>query len=186
MLNLQTRDGTGVDLQVNYSVELPDAMAIGGNGATLDLMFVSTWHLDDTTVLLAGADPIECAGFLGGTCSGNFIRATPDFRGYFNAAWITGNLNIRTDIEMIGDFELAADAFPNNNVPVGNQFYWDLSGSYDINDYIQVFAGVNNVLDEQPPIIGFRAGGDSNTQAQLYDTVGRRYFLGTRVRFGGQ
>lgn len=186
LLNLQTRDGTGVDLQVNYSVELPDAMAIGGNGATLDLMFVSTWHLDDTTVLLAGADPIECAGFLGGTCSGNFIRATPDFRGYFNAAWITGNLNIRTDIEMIGDFELAADAFPNNNVPVGNQFYWDLSGSYDINDYIQVFAGVNNVLDEQPPIIGFRAGGDSNTQAQLYDTVGRRYFLGTRVRFGGQ
>lgn len=186
LLNLQTRDGTGVDLQINYSLDLPDAMAIGGNGATLELMWVSTWHLDDTTVLLVGSDPIECAGFLGGTCSGNFIRATPDFRGYFNAAWITGGLNIRTDIEMIGDFELAADAFPNNNVPVSNQFYWDLSGSYDINDYFQVFAGVNNVLDEQPPLIGFRAGGDSNTQAQLYDTVGRRYFVGTTVRFGGR
>lgn len=186
LLNLQTRDGKGVDLQVNYTMDLPDSWAIGDSGASFDVMWVSTWHLDDTTVVLEGADPIECAGFLGGTCSGNFIRATPDFRGYFNAAYVSGNTNIRTDMEFIGGFDLAADAFPNNNVPVSSQFYWDISGSYDFNDYIEVFAGVQNVLDEPPPLIGFRAGGDSNTQAQLYDTVGRRYFIGTTVRFAGR
>lgn len=186
LLNLQTRDARGVDLQVNYSMDLPESMSVGSSGAALELMWVSTWHLDDTTVLLAGADPIECAGLLGGTCSGNFIRATPDFRGYFNAAWISGNANIRTDLEFIGDFELASDAFPNNNVPVDTQVYWDISGSYDFNDYFEIFLGVNNILDEAPPLIGFRAGGDSNTQAQLYDTVGRRYFIGTTVRFSGR
>ena len=30
------------------------------------------------------------------------------------------------------------------------------------------------------------AGGDSNNQAQLYDTVGRRYFIGTTVRLGAR
>ena len=30
----------------------------------------------------------------------------------------------------------------------------------------------------------FWAGGDSNTQAQLYDAVGRRFFIGTTVRLG--
>ena len=78
LLNLQTRQGTGVDLQVDYALELPDSWAIGAGGATLDLRYLATFHDEDSTVLLAGQPAIECAGFLGGTCSGNFIRATPD------------------------------------------------------------------------------------------------------------
>ena len=185
LLNLQTRKGAGVDLQVNYVLDLPDALSLSG-GATLDLRWVSTWQDEDSTVLLAGQPAIECAGFMGGTCSGNFIRATPDFRGLFSAVWNSGPANIRTDVELIGDFDLAADAFPNNNIPVDAQYYWDVAGGYRFNDTIEVFAGVSNVLDEQPPLIGFRAGGDSNTQAQLYDTVGRRYFIGTTVSFGNR
>ena len=184
LLNLQTREVKGIDLQVDYSIDLPDALAIGGGGATLDMRWVSTWQDTDSVVLLEGQPAIECAGKLGGTCSGNFIRATPDFRGLFSASWISGGANIRTDVQIIGDFDLSEDAFPNNNVPVSSQVYWDLAGNYTFNDTIQIFAGVNNVLDEQPPLIGFRAGGDSNTQAQLYDTVGRRYFIGTTVSFG--
>ena len=64
--------------------------------------------------------------------------------------------------------------------------YWDLAGSYQISDSFELFAGISNVTDEQPPLIGFRAGGDSNTQAQLYDTVGRRYFIGARMSLGGR
>ena len=165
-------------------MDLPDALSVSGDGATLDLRWISTWQDEDSTVLLEGQPAVDCAGFLGGTCSGNFIRATPDFRGLFSAAWYSGNASIRTEVQIIGDFELAADAVANNNIPVSEQFYWDLAGSYTFNDYIKVFAGVNNVLDEDPPLIGFRAGGDSNTQAQLYDTVGRRYFIGTTIGFG--
>ena len=186
LLNLQTRQGTGIDVQVDYGLELPDSWAIGGGGATLDLRYLATFHDEDSTVLLAGQPAIECAGFLGGTCSGNFIRATPDHRGLLSGTYNSGPLSIRTDIEIIGDFDLAADAFPNNNVPVDAQYYWDLSGTYQVNERIELFAGISNVLDEAPPLIGFRAGGDSNTQAQLYDTVGRRYFIGTRVSLGAR
>ena len=186
LLNLQTRTGAGIDLQVDYAFDLPDSWAISGEGATLDLRWLSTFHDEDSTVLLAGQPAIECAGFLGGSCSGNFIRATPDFRGLLSGSYNSGSLNIRTDFEVIGDFDLGPDAFPNSNVPVDTQVYWDLAGTYQVNERIQVFAGISNLLDEQPPLIGFRAGGDSNTQAQLYDTVGRRYFLGARVSLGSR
>jgi outer membrane receptor protein involved in Fe transport len=176
LLNLQTRKVSGIDFQIDYAMDIADS--------TLDLRWVSTWQDEDSVIVLEGQQPIECAGLLGGTCSGNFIRATPDFRGLASAIWTRGHANVRTDIELIGDFDLSEDAFPNNNVPVSSQYYWDIAGGYRFNETIELFAGVNNILDEQPPLIGFRAGGDSNTQAQLYDTVGRRYFIGTTVSFG--
>ena len=184
LLNLQTRKATGIDLQLAWLFDLPDAMAIGSEGATLDLRWIASWQGEDSTVLLAGQPEIECAGKMGGTCSGNFIRATPDFRDLFSLSYLSGGLSLRTDIQYIGDFDLADDAFPNNSIPVDAQWYWDIAGTYRFNDYIEIFAGVKNITDEQPPLIGFRAGGDSNTQAQLYDTVGRRYFVGTTVGFG--
>jgi outer membrane receptor protein involved in Fe transport len=78
----------------------------------------------------------------------------------------------------------ADDAYANNALPVDAQYYWDMSGNYAFNDKIDLFGGVNNVLNDAPPVIGYRAGGDSNTQVQLYDTVGRRYFVGATYHFG--
>ena len=186
LLNIQTREVDGVDLQVDYSFDLPAGMAIGGGGATLSLQWVSTWQFSDETVFVAGLSPVDCAGLMGGTCSGNFIRATPDFRGLISAVYGSGDLRIRTDVQLIGEFGLAPDAHTNTQFPIDEVFYWDLGANWYINNRFEVFAGIDNVLDEQPPLIGFRAGGDSNTQAQLYDTVGRRFFIGTTVSFGQQ
>ena len=41
LLNIQTREVDGVDLQLDYSFDLPDGMAIGGGGATLNLQCCS-------------------------------------------------------------------------------------------------------------------------------------------------
>ncbi len=184
LLNLQTRKGTGIDLQASYNMVLPESLGVLGNGASLDLRWLSTWQTKDDTVILEGQPVVDCAGYLGGSCSGNLIRATPDFRGLFSAVWNSGSAHMRTDVEVIGGFKLAEGAFPNNNIPIGTETYWDISGGYTFANFVEVFAGVSNVLDTQPPVLGFRAGGDSNTQAQLYDTVGRRYFVGTTIRLG--
>ena len=186
LLNLQTRKGTGIDLQASYAMDLPESFGLAGNGAELALRWISTWQTKDSTVILEGQPAVDCAGYLGGDCSANFIRATPDFRGLFSAVYSSGLASVRSDVELIGGFGLAEGAYPNNNVPIGSEAYWDISGSYTFMGYVEVFAGVSNVLDRQPPVLGFRAGGDSNTQAQLYDTVGRRYFIGTTVKLGAR
>ena len=176
LLNLQTRVGSGIDLQVDYGMELA--------GGDLGLSWISTFHDEDSTVALAGQDAVECAGYLGGSCSGNFIRATPDMRSLFSANWVRGDLTVRSDFEYIGDFDAAADAYANKNLPVDAQWYWDVNGRFRFNDMIEVFGGVSNLMDEPAPLLGYRAGGDSNTQAQLYDTIGGLYFMGVTVSFG--
>jgi outer membrane receptor protein involved in Fe transport len=45
------------------------------------------------------------------------------------------------------------------------------------------FAGVNNLFDKMPPILGTTFVGDANVDVSLYDTLGRRYFAGLRVKF---
>gem|GEM_PF-1500359 len=47
-----------------------------------------------------------------------------------------------------------------------------------------MYAGINNVLDRSPPLLGFRASGDANSSVQLFEPVGRRFFIGFNVGFG--
>ncbi|MDH4047954.1 MAG: TonB-dependent receptor [Gammaproteobacteria bacterium] len=183
LLNLATREVSGVDLQVSYVVDLPDSMAIAGHASQLDLRFVSTWQFDDRSVALAGQPGIDCAGFYGGSCSSDSVRITPDFRGLLTANWNSGPLSLGTQIRMIGDLDLSADAFPNQNGTLDAVYYWDLDGRYRFSEKIEAFIGVTNVTDKQPPVIGFRAGGDSNTNIPLFDPLGRRFFGGVTVRF---
>jgi hypothetical protein len=64
-----------------------------------------------------------------------------------------------------------------------------LSGSYTFNSAgpeIQVFAAINNLLDEEPPIAtgtGFGGSGNGGTNPVFYDTLGRSARLGVRVNF---
>ena len=70
-----------------------------------------------------------------------------------------------------------------NHIPA--RFYHDLSFSYDIDAMstdMQVFLNVRNVLDEQPPMVPNTAYWYMPTNPQLYDTLGRAFFAGVRIR----
>ncbi len=183
LLNIAEREVSGLDLQVNWLVDLPESMALIWDSATLDLKWVSTWQFDDSTVALAGQQSVDCAGFYGGSCSSDGTRITPDFRALASADWRTGPLSVGLTMSMIGDLELAADAFPNENGTLDPVFYWDLNAVYQLEDNFEFFAGIVNLADEQPPVLGFRAGGDSNTNIPLFDPLGRRFFGGITIRF---
>ena len=62
---------------------------------------------------------------------------------------------------------------------------FNLYGSYNWDKYTVRF-GVDNLLDEDPRVIGANPGIDSNTDSTLpalYDVVGQRYFVGFNARF---
>ena len=64
---------------------------------------------------------------------------------------------------------------------------FDLAGFYDLNDNLTLRAGVNNVFDNNPPIVTtFGTTGtnvEANTIAGVFDAGGRFIFFGANVRF---
>ncbi|TKB58581.1 TonB-dependent receptor [Ferrimonas aestuarii] len=64
---------------------------------------------------------------------------------------------------------------------VDSIIYHDISGSYHVNDIVTISAGVDNVLDEEPPY--YSGNNDSNTDPYTYDVIGRYFFGRVSVKF---
>lgn len=178
--NIGSRSAEGVDLSMDWSTPLPDSVALGGYGASLALTLNANWMFERVDQLI-GAAPIDCAGYFG-SCTRMGAGGTPDFSANFGVRYASGPVTIRNQIRYIGDLE----AMPGINAPLVNAdavAYWDLSGSFDVTDRIQVYGGVNNVLDQEPRILGQAYAGDSNTDVTIYDPLGRYAFIGVRARF---
>jgi outer membrane receptor protein involved in Fe transport len=57
---------------------------------------------------------------------------------------------------------------------------FDLYGSFKVSDMFSVRAGVDNLLDKDPPVT---RGIPGSTDAQNYDILGRRYYVGVTAKF---
>ena len=183
VLNVASRTVNGIDLTVGYTFDLPQFLALPGEAASLGLQWVSTWQSEDVSRTLPNLPVIDCAGRYSGTCSGDGVRITPDFRGLLRTMWNTGPLSLVAELSIIGDLKLARNAIPNQNGTLSEEMYLDFSAKYQFTDKVRLVAGVNNALDNAPPVIGFTGGGDSNTNIPLFDPLGRRYFAGVTVTF---
>jgi iron complex outermembrane recepter protein len=82
-------------------------------------------------------------------------------------------------------FAASIKGFNAANARLPNMSYLDLSALYTVNEGISLRAGVNNVLDEDPPIIATNFSGGSGTPNTLpaYDLLGRQAFVGFTARF---
>ena len=72
-----------------------------------------------------------------------------------------------------------------NRNHVGSVVYFDLSGRYDLKlgSYnLQLFAGVRNLLDRDPPVVPSTFVLPLGTNPYIYDTVGRYMYFGIRAR----
>jgi outer membrane receptor protein involved in Fe transport len=66
-----------------------------------------------------------------------------------------------------------------------DQHLFDLAGSWDIAEFVTLNLGVNNLLDEEPPIVtdGVTARVNGNTYSGVYDHLGMYWFLGAKFQF---
>lgn len=182
LLNVAERRVSGLDVGATYGFALPGIFNIGAE-SRLDLSANLSWQFTNSTVPIAGLPTIDCAGLYGGACSSDSTRISPDFRAFFGVDYKSGPLSVRNQIRMIGNLELLPGAPPSQSGTLGGETYWDISGRVEVTKNIAIFAGINNLLDNQPPVMGFAAGGDSNTNPQLYDVIGRQYFIGVGTKF---
>ncbi len=190
LVNLAGLQNKSIDLGVGYRLDMG---GLGKLRARLDGSYLLK------LITTPGAGPsYDCAGRFGPSCE----PATPKWRNRFALDWDTplglsagatwryiGRVtNSRLDAK-IPDYigaDNAALGLPDNHLP--SISYLDLRVSYNWNK-ITVRAGVNNVLDKDPPLFDtIDTGGnsiyaESNTNSSLYDMGGRFLFLNMTVDF---
>ncbi|HBK45890.1 MAG TPA: TonB-dependent receptor [Xanthomonadaceae bacterium] len=181
--NIGLLKARGLDFQTDYRFDLPDALSPGGDPAQLSLTLLASWLFERSMQVIADEGELDCAGRMGGGCgggTGNFL--IPDFKLNLSAGYRSGPLSLRLQSRMIDKFEL----YPGITAAVSESprvWYFDANASYDLNGHLEIFGGIDNIGDRQPPILGTALAGDANTDVSLYDVLGRRYFLGVRVKF---
>jgi len=189
-INIGGFQTSGVDINANYNVDLEDWGA--GAYGSLAFSFVGTWLNELVTDTGAGeVDSVyDCAGFYANQCG----VPSPEWRHRARMTWVTPwDLDISGTWRHFGEAEIAvlssADGSLNNGgARIDRYFdamnYLDLAATWQVMDTVTLRAGVNNVLDSDPPL-SYSVGttGNGNTYPQLYDAMGRYFFFGVTANF---
>jgi iron complex outermembrane receptor protein len=187
--NIGGLETSGIDFNANYGVDLEDWGA--GSYGSLQFAFVGTLlqSLETDTGLGFANSVYDCAGFFANQCG----VPNPEWRHRARMTWVTPwEVDISATWRHFGEVEIA-DLGPDgslNNSPdrldkfLEAQNYLDLAATWQVRDTITVRAGVNNVLDDDPPL-SYSVGttGNNNTYPQLYDALGRYFFFGITANF---
>lgn len=163
---------TGLDLQGEYTYDFGEYGLFGFN-------YVGTVTDENTLVPFDGGTPITCAGEFGADCG----EPIPEYKHRFTTKWANGPWTAQLLWRYIGSvnddeglgFQVAVEEID----PVN---YFDVSGSYEVNDFVTLTAGIDNLLDEEPPILGDNQE-QANTYPATYDVFGRTYFFKATTRF---
>lgn len=176
--NLNYLQAEGIELGLNFSVSLED-MGRLNISANINKYLTQESQSSDTTPVL------DCNGYFGTSCD-----PISDFRMIQRTTWSYENWTASLQWRHIG----AVEVEPTEANKVFEAFrkidaynYFDLFASYAINENMEVTFGIDNILDEDPPISGNDAGDTSsnfgNTWPSNYDVLGSTYKMGVKFRF---
>ncbi len=181
--NIGALETKGIDLNARYGFDI---------GASRLNIATSWTYTDEFTVTPMQAVPEntnECVGAFGATCG----EPIPQYKGVTRFTWSLADLGVSLRHRYVDSvttdryiLPLRRGATPPGletmiNPRLGARNYIDLSFTYDFADKAEIFAGINNVLDSDPPIVAGQ-GGYGNTFPATYDYAGMALFLGVTVK----
>lgn len=185
--NVGSGKTSGIDVQANYNLPL-DAMGWDRFGQ-VSVSFNGAYLIEKTTVSLPGDPAYDCAGLYGASCDG----ISPRWRSSARVNWTTPwDVTFSAAWRYIGESKLERDT---NEPTIGaggndkfnhmlpSRTYVDLASVWNINDTFTVRAGVNNVLDQDPPLISRFIGTGLPNTYPVYDLLGRKLFVGFTANF---
>jgi len=175
----------GIDLTVGYGQDL-------GTGH-LSSRLSYTHVLDHYQIPLPGADKDHLAGEVGDAKD----------RAYLTVGYNIGKFGATLQATYIGASDLDDQFLAQFAVPgtedddeptplppgwagVGAVTYLDAQVTFAAMDSTEVFLGVDNLLDKEPPLLITGLPSDvtgSETDSGTYDAIGRRWYAGVRVKF---
>ena len=178
--NVGRLETSGIDFQIDYSLPL-----LGGD---LSFFYLGTWldKLRNTPLLLVPQRVNINEGTFG----------APEYRHNVRVSYTQGGAtasvrwrhegatqDFRIDNTFTGTTRVGTDPalLPTPFIEAFN--YIDLALSVDVSETLQLNAGVNNLFDLQPPLLGTAQDGGANTLPNFFDVLGRDFFVGVHFRF---
>lgn len=179
----------GIDVQSSYHYALP------AGWGTLATTFNGSYLLKDLTTPAPGQHAFDCAGLFGPNCDTTInprwrhnlrVNWETPFQVILSAQWrFIGKVGLDNNDPDPSLFAASIKGFNSANARLPNMSYLDLSALYTVYEGISLRAGLNNVLDKDPPIVATNFSGGSGTPNTLpaYDLLGRQAFVGFTARF---
>ena len=163
----------GIDVALNWMSDLRD-LGMGAGGAI-------SFNVQASFLLSYQESPIAGAPFI--EYKGTLYNESYDYKvfGSLNYMWDNGSVGIRG--RYLPSIDPAPTATPDTQ---GTDSYteWALFGRYNLTESLELRGGVDNLFDIKPRVVGATSlNANSGSTIQLYDTLGRRYYLGARLRF---
>ncbi|NIP17208.1 MAG: TonB-dependent receptor, partial [Xanthomonadales bacterium] len=179
---------TGIDTQVNYSMQLPPSLDIGGAGADLFVNVVWTHVKELSGQNTPFSTVVDCAGTFGWPCTQRLDGMTwPTDRVATRLSYISGDFAANLNWRWIGETDNGAYiGAPLVGIPVSEldlavpdvaeRNYFDVSFSYAFSDHVMALLTVANLTETDPPLMADWVW-DKNTDTRMYDIFGRSYTL---------
>jgi iron complex outermembrane recepter protein len=168
--NLGVLKTAGIDAQFDWRFDLVDLGA--PDWGTLNFNAVVSWLAEREDSVVAGGEFTDRKG----TISDDFGNTFPEWKSLASVDWAKGPFSATARWRRVGEMTIYG-----SDEKLDATHYFDLMGSWAINDTVSLRAGVNNVGDQQPRV--WDPGVQANTDPSTYDVLGRRYFVGLTARF---
>ena len=175
---------SGFDLVGSYEFDIAD-----GNYGSFRLDYMGTILDSLEKVPLPGEPAFECAGFFSPTRAECGV-SSPEYRHRMPMTWYTPWSDVSAQL-VWRYFGEATQLGTNGDTRISqldSVNYFDLNVRATVLDFVDLRIGINNLLDEQPPVsteVGGAGGsfGTGNTFPGVYDALGRFMFVGTTITF---
>ncbi|HKU65211.1 MAG TPA: TonB-dependent receptor [Rhizomicrobium sp.] len=168
---------SGVDFEASYTLPLQDIFDDWDATFTVSNLTSYAEHIKTTV----NGVTQENAGFLTG---GNSL---PHWRSTTTFTYNEGPLTARMVMYYIGPALYGPTTYRPTDINIyhySGKTYFDLSAQYDLTDRFELYGKINNVLNQDPPMIA-----DNSTlkaiaaASQIYDRIGRVFGVGIRYRW---
>jgi outer membrane receptor protein involved in Fe transport len=177
-LNAAALNTSGLDIAGSYRLPLDQ---LNRNwGGSLTLSFNGTYVFHFYSNLGNGSSTIDYV-------EDNSPAGLPRFRSNTSLTYERGGFSLTAQVTTIsaGNIDNTANLSPatsinDNHVPAVQ--YLNLQTSYEVDEHLRLFAGINNAFDKDPPALPSTTV-FSLTNGIYYDTIGRTFTVGANLRF---
>jgi outer membrane receptor protein involved in Fe transport len=180
-----------IDIDFGFQMTAPRWMAVTPD-AEIEFDARASHYLKNAAALSPAEPLFDCTGYFacgdynlqGAVTPATTAVTSIGYRvGPFHALlrwrWIDGVDNVATKAAAFYGDPAPVLAIPHLNAVN----YIDLAFAYEIGDHVTLRAGVDNVLEQKPPLMASDQV-QANTDPARYDVFGRRFFLAFNFRFG--